>query len=70
MNLTMVTATVCNLRDIFAQHGLLELLVSDNASNFTVEEFEIFMRKNGMVHIRLLHTIVHLMALQKVPYRS
>ena len=51
MNSTTLTATVCKLREIFAQHGLLELLVSDNAPNSTVEEFEIVMRKNGVVHI-------------------
>ena len=51
MNSTTSTATVYKLREIFAQHGLPEVLVSDNASNFISEEFEIFMRKNGIVHI-------------------
>ena len=48
---TTSTATVNKLRDIFAQHGLLEVLVSDNATNFISEEFETFMRKNGIVHV-------------------
>ena len=51
MNSTTSTATVCKLMEIFAQHGLLEILVSDNASNFISEGFETFMRKNGIVHI-------------------
>ena len=51
MNSTTSTATVCKLRKTFAQHGVPESLISDNARNFTSEEFEIFMRKNGIVHI-------------------
>ena len=35
MNSTTSTANVCKLRDIFAQHGFPEILISDNASNFT-----------------------------------
>ena len=51
MNSTTSTAAVRKLREMFAQHGLPELLVSDNAPNFTSEEFEIFMRKNGVILI-------------------
>ena len=51
MNSTTSTATACKLREIFAQHGLSDILVSDNAPNFTSEEFETFMRKNGIAHI-------------------
>ena len=47
------TATVCKLTEIFAQHGLPEIFISDNAPNFTSEEFQTFMRKNGIVHITL-----------------
>ena len=36
------------LRETFAQHGIPEVVVSDNASNFTSEEFEDFMRRNGL----------------------
>ena len=35
---TTWTATVCKLRETFAQHGLPEILISDNAPNFTSEE--------------------------------
>ena len=51
MSSTTSTATVNKLREIFAQHGLPELLVSDNAANLISEEFETFMRKNGIVHV-------------------
>ena len=51
MDSTTSTATVCKLRAIFAQHGVPESLISDNAPNFTSEEFETFVRKNGIVHI-------------------
>ena len=51
MNSATSTATVCKLREIFALHGLSEILISDNAPNFTSEEFETFMRKNGIGHI-------------------
>ena len=49
VNSTTSTATVCKLREIFAQHGLPEIVVSDNAPNFISEEFETFMRKKGIV---------------------
>ena len=45
MSSTTSTATVNKLREIFAQHRLPEVLVSDNAANFISEEFETFMRK-------------------------
>ena len=51
MNSTTSTATACKLREIFAEHELPEILISDNGPNFTTEEFETCMRKNGIVHI-------------------
>ena len=51
MNSATSTATICKLRQIFAQHGLPVILVSDNAPNFTSEEFETVTRKIGIVHI-------------------
>ena len=44
------TATISQLRAIFATHGIPELLVSDNGSAFTSSEFEEFMRLNGIRH--------------------
>ena len=50
MSSTTSTTTVNKLRETIAQHGLPEVLVSDNAANLISEEFETFMRKNGIVH--------------------
>ena len=48
--------TVCKtielLRDLFARYGLPELVVSDNGSQFTSEEFSVFMQMNGVKHVR------------------
>ena len=51
MSSTTSTATVNKLREIFAQHRLPEVLVSDNAANFISEEFATFVRKNGIIHV-------------------
>lgn len=51
MNSSTSTATIEKLRQSFAIHGLPETLVSDNGTCFTSEEFEVFMRKNGIKHI-------------------
>ena len=45
--------TINKLREVFAAHGLPEILVSDNGSCFTSEEFHTYMKKNG---IKLLHS--------------
>lgn len=40
------------LRSVFADNGLPDSLVSDNAPNFVSEEMELFLKKNGVKHIR------------------
>ena len=47
------TATIEMLRKMFATHGLPATLVSDNDSNFTCSEFQAFMKKNGIKHIKV-----------------
>ena len=47
------TATIERLREMFATHGLPATLVSDNGSNFTSSEFQGFMKKNGIKHIKV-----------------
>ena len=42
----------CRQRQIFSMHGLPEIIVSDNGSNFTNKEFETFLKLNGLKHIR------------------
>ncbi|KAK3743868.1 hypothetical protein QZH41_016473 [Actinostola sp. cb2023] len=51
MNSTTSSATISKLRSMFATHGLPEVLVSDNASNFVSSEMEEFLSQNGVVHI-------------------
>ena len=53
MRSTTSSATIEKLREIFAIHGLPATLVSDNGSNFTSSEFEEFMKRNGIKHIKV-----------------
>ena len=46
------TVTIQHLRDIFAQHGLSETIVTDNGTSFVSEEFKQFLEENGISHIR------------------
>ena len=50
-NLTSETTINC-LRTCFATHGLPQICVSDNGSCFTTDEFERFMKKNSILHIK------------------
>ena len=43
--------TITVLRSLFATHGLPELIVSDNGTVFTSEQFRDFLKKNGIRHI-------------------
>ena len=52
MNSATSQATIEKLRVTFATHGLPETVVTDNGSSFTSEEFQKFMRQNGVKHIR------------------
>ena len=49
---TTTSATLELLRKSFATLGLPEVVVSDNAANFTSEEFRSFMKRNGIKHVR------------------
>ena len=44
------SATIGKLRTLLAQFGIPETVVSDNAAYFTSEEFETFLKKNGIRH--------------------
>ena len=50
---TSMTAarTIEALRTLFARFGLPEEVVSDNAPTFKSEEFETFLKQNGVKHI-------------------
>ena len=42
-----------HLRTLFATHGLPEVLITDNGTQFTSTEFEEFVRKNGIQHVQV-----------------
>ena len=46
------TATVEKLRQALANHGLPQMVVSDNGSGFASEEFADFMARNGILHAK------------------
>ncbi|BHF65205.1 hypothetical protein SprV_0200821500 [Sparganum proliferum] len=52
LNPTTASATIAFLRRIFSQHGLPEVLVSDNGSQFTSSSFEDFCRQHNIQHLR------------------
>ena len=52
MSSTSTAKTISTLRHLFATYGLPEQVVSDNGPQFTSEDFEIFMKNNGIKHIR------------------
>lgn len=52
MKSTTATATIKELRRLFATYGLPEHLVSDNEPQFTSAEFAEFMKVNSIKHIR------------------
>ncbi len=51
MTSTTAAQTVMVLRELFARTGVPEQLVSDNGPQFISEEFQIFLRNNGIKHV-------------------
>ena len=43
--------TIEKLRTTFGSHGLPEIVVTDNGSNFMSSELKSFLQKNGVRHI-------------------
>ena len=43
-------ASIDKLRYMFASYGLPEEIVSDNGPQFVLEEFDMFLKKNGIKH--------------------
>ena len=50
MSTSKSKATIRCLRTLFAQFGLLDILVSDNRTSFTSSEFQEFLATNGIKH--------------------
>ena len=48
---TTSSLTIEVLRDLFARFGIPEQIVSDNGAQFVFEEFQAFIRSNGIGHI-------------------
>nr|XP_055076811.1 uncharacterized protein K02A2.6-like [Misgurnus anguillicaudatus] len=48
---TTAAQTVTVLRELFARTGVPEQLVSDNGPQFISEEFQIFLKNNGIKHV-------------------
>ena len=51
VNSATSNATVEKLQTVFATHGLPEVIVSDNGTAFTSEEFALFVQRNGIRHL-------------------
>ena len=49
---TSATETIEKLRQAFANHGLPEMVVSDNGSGLASEEFADFMARNGILIVK------------------
>ena len=54
MSTTTAEKTIEVLRHIFASHGLPMQVVTDNGPQFTAKEFAMFLRNNGVKHIRTI----------------
>jgi len=52
LSCTTTSKTIATLRHLFAAYGLPEQLVADNGPQFTSQEFQTFLRQNGVKHIR------------------
>ena len=52
MDTSTSEATISKLRGLFATHGLPEVLVTDNGTNFTSAEFAEFCKRNTVKHVR------------------
>ena len=52
MHSIMSTKTIVKLRIIFADHGIPRKVVTDNGPTFTNYEFQEFIQKNGIVHVK------------------
>ena len=49
---TTTTKTIDVLRNIFSSYGIPEQLVTDNGPQFISDDFAMFVRMNGIKHIR------------------
>ena len=50
-NSSTTAVTVQRLRECYSTHGLPDVIVSDNGTASTSEDFALFMSENGIKHI-------------------
>lgn len=50
MTLTTSSATITRLKRLFASYGVPEQIVSDNATTFMSDEYQQFVKRNGILH--------------------
>ena len=48
---TLSSYTIVALHHMFAKHGLPQVIVSDNGTAFTSQEFKTFVKNNGIQHV-------------------
>ena len=54
MTRSITSLTIANkLRECFAQHGMPDIVVSDNATYFVSEEFSTFLSRYGSQHVQV-----------------
>ena len=51
VNAATSNATIEKLQSVFTTHGLPEVIISDNGTASTSEEFKVFVQKNGIRHL-------------------
>ena len=49
---TIASKTINVLHGVFAIYGLPDQIVSDNGLQFIADEFQMFLKSNGVKHIR------------------
>ena len=48
---TFSAVVIEELRLVFAQFGIPEMIVTDNGTGFVSQEFKVFLEKNGIRHV-------------------
>ena len=69
LSIVTTTMTIKKLWVLLASYGFPKQIVTDNGSLFTSEEFEAYIKKNGIKHTRCASTIPHPRELWNVSIR-
>lgn len=52
MSTTTAEATIGKLRELFSRFGLPDVIVTDNGPQFIADQFETFLKENGVRHVK------------------